>query len=192
MTRGRIRVLVTLTVGLAVLFGTEAPAQAVACSDKDQTFWADEPGSSWRSNAYGTLNDMRFVERDYAERCNTMISWTTAHVSLGTVFGNWVEIGWKVTETCVGSSCFFIYEWFSEWGLGSNQNGSASGSFPFAIQTGNFYRWRVTHRPVTNGTCMSTAFREQVTSCLIRRRTRGSRPAPLLLRWGVVEATVRG
>lgn len=141
-----------LAVAMSALAVALVPATAWAddCDLKEQIFWADEPGTSWRVDAYGTTNEMRFVTRDTANCASRTVAWSTAHLTGGGVWGDWVEVGWHIDISNCIPSCVDIYEWFSEWGVNFTPAGGDEGPFPCNETSGNFYRWRVTNKPGTN------------------------------------------
>ncbi len=129
-------VLMIAAIGLALSVLPSSPAFADVCTDKDQIFWADEVSlGSWRTQAYGTTNSIRFSNRDINNDCNNYTAaWSTAHHSLGGVFGHWAEVGWRIRRECAGPpfGCQKIFYWFTEWGLSSNTHGSDSGAYILA------------------------------------------------------------
>jgi len=124
---------------------TPTPSFADVCDVKEHIFWTDEPGSSFRLNAYGSSNDIRFVYRDLNQSCSDAKSdaWSTSHIRLGGVTGDWVEVGWKVL---VDRGTF----WFSEAAIGFLPAGGNQGVYPCDDVTGLFARWRVTNVLGTN------------------------------------------
>jgi hypothetical protein len=140
--------LVLLLAATSLLIGA-GTALAVDCSTEETIFWADEPSLSFRTTAYGTLNDIRFSDRDLITNCaGTSLAWSTAHISLAGIRGDWVEVGWDSTRVFVGG--VKIHHWFSEWGVIGNTHGGSSGTYPCQAQNGNFHRWIVTNIPGTN------------------------------------------
>jgi hypothetical protein len=138
-----------MALGLVAWMGVPGSASASDCDLKEQIFWADEPASAFRTDAYGTMNDIRFTTRDTAD-CNRVTAWTTAHITGGGRWGDWVEIGWRIVTTCAITGCSDRYEWFSEWGIDYQVRGGSSGAYPCKQEAGSFHRWRVTNKPGTN------------------------------------------
>jgi hypothetical protein len=140
-----------LTAAL-LLFGLPSlPAHADVCSDEALIFWADQISiGNWRDQAYGTTNEIRFSNRDVSQACGTYTAaWSTAHLSLGGIYGHWVEVGWRERWDCFGG-CEKVFYWFTEWGLGGNTLGLNVGNYPCAKIDGEFHRWRVANLDGTN------------------------------------------
>ncbi|GIV00728.1 MAG: hypothetical protein KatS3mg014_2343 [Actinomycetota bacterium] len=149
--RTRLGTSLALIVFLGVWIGPPDSAWAADCDLKEQIFWADEPGAGWRTDAYGTMDDIRFTTRDTANCDGTMTAWSTAHITGGGRWGDWVEVGWRViTRWAPRIGWYDTYEWFSEWGVNFRSQGGRHGPYPCAQEAGSFHRWRVTNRPGTN------------------------------------------
>ena len=149
----RAGLTVPVLLSVAGVLPTPVPATA-QCSNKEQIFWADEPGYSWRLNAFGSMNDIRFVKRD-TEDCSTTTGWSTEHIKGGGVWGDWVEVGWRIKTTCTSYACADDYQWFSEWGTDFDSDGGDHGQYPCNEVEGDFHRWRVSNKPDTNDWTLS-------------------------------------
>ncbi len=71
----------------------------------------------------GTSNEIANTYRGNNTACgnDSTITWSTAHVMLGGIYGNWVEFGWLERRSGAG---YFYLKKFVEWGLNFNTIGT--------------------------------------------------------------------
>lgn len=131
---------------LTVVVGFLAPPAAADCSTEEQVY-AGGP-----TLVFGTTNNIRLTDRDLNTACGTPLfeAFSTAHVELGGIQGNWVEIGWD--EYIDGGTGGHLFTAFSEWGLAGNVKGQkvVGLSCLKASNAGNFYDFRVNNVSGTN------------------------------------------
>jgi hypothetical protein len=143
--RSRLQVLPGVLVALFLLSSlvvTPEEALATHCGTKEQIFWADEPGTAWRTNARGTQNDIKFSNRVVAPDCSGTLAWSTAHLTLNGRWGHWVEVGWRLTRE-VPHPAPLVKRWFSEWGRDFTKRGGTRGHFPCEGVNNQYDSWKV-------------------------------------------------
>jgi hypothetical protein len=99
-----------------------ATASCVTSSVKEQTiFWADKPSGSWRRNVHGETGNIELTERDLNPNCAGYISvaWSTSHIVLGNVWGDWLEVGFYEGLSSSGGR---ELRWFTEGGTSGTTN----------------------------------------------------------------------
>lgn len=137
------------TIAACIVFFSVAgsPDRALAdCATEEQVF-AGGP-----TQAYGTTNNIRLTDRALNTACGTPLfeAVSTANVTLGGAFGNWVEVGWE--EHINGGTGAHEFNAFTEWGLAGNIKGQqvVGVSCIKLSNAGNYYKWRVNNVAGTN------------------------------------------
>jgi hypothetical protein len=124
---------------VAAVVGPLTGRATADCSTEEQVYGGGNSG------AYGTTNNIRLTDRDLNTACGTpqWEAFSEAHVELGGVWGNWVEMGWL--EFIDGGTGAHVFEANTEWGLAGNIKGQqvVGVSCIKPSNVGSYYKWRV-------------------------------------------------
>jgi hypothetical protein len=151
----RILVLIATLAGVAIVAAVNTPSAVASCDPENEIFWGDwievQPsGSHWRTNAYGSRNDILLKDRDMGNQCygGATDAENVGSTSFLDVNGSvtYVEVGWQETQTFPSTNNWY---WFTEWFINGVLRARHLGSYPCPLALNQYDQWQVGNIPGT-------------------------------------------